>query len=209
MPRGRPPHPDILTPAEWRVVNAVRHGLTNRQIAGRLRVSADAIKFHVVNALGKLSLTSRRELRHWDGVPRDSIARRRLAMSERLSAIGQISRQVSDLPRAVEWYRDVLGLTHLFTFGDLAFFDCDGVRLFLTSAKERGSVSSGDSVIYFRTNDIHGTHTRLAAKGVAFLGAPHMIHRHDSGVEEWMAFFHDPDGKVLALMSQVSPATAP
>jgi hypothetical protein len=106
----------------------------------------------------------------------------------------------------VEWYRDELGLPHLFTFGDLAFFDCNGVRLFLTSAKEGGS--SADSVIYFRTSDIHGTRTQLAAKGVAFLGAPHMIHRHDYDVEEWMAFFHDPDGGCLALMSQVTPAAS-
>ena len=31
--RGRPPHADILTPAEWRVAEAVRHGLSNPEIA--------------------------------------------------------------------------------------------------------------------------------------------------------------------------------
>jgi len=30
-----------------------------------------------------------------------------------------------------------------------------------------------------------------------------MIHRHESGVEEWMAFFKDPDGNLLAIMAQV------
>ena len=122
--------------------------------------------------------------------------------------IGQISRQVRDIDAAVAWYRDVLGLAHLFTFGTLAFFDCHGVRLFL-SAGEKEVGEPGDSVLYFRTDDIEAAHRRLTERGVTFRGAPHMIHRHESGVEEWMAFFEDPDGKMLALMSQVTRATPP
>jgi hypothetical protein len=41
------------------------------------------------------------------------------------------------------------------------------------------------------------------ARGVKFTHAPHRIHRHADGTEEWMAFFEDPDGRPLALMSQV------
>jgi DNA-binding NarL/FixJ family response regulator len=37
--RGRPAHDDILTPAEWRVAEALRHGMTNRLIAERQKVS--------------------------------------------------------------------------------------------------------------------------------------------------------------------------
>lgn len=120
-----------------------------------------------------------------------------------LGPIGQISRQVADIPRAVEWYGDVLGLRHLFTFGDLAFFDCGGTRLFL-SRPEAGS-PPGESVLYFKTSDINRAYEQLKAKGVTFRGAPHMIHRHESGMEEWMAFFDDPEGRPLALMSQVTP----
>ena len=29
-----------------------------------------------------------------------------------------------------------------------------------------------------------------------------MIHRHDDGTEEWMAFFNAPDGRPLAIMSR-------
>ncbi len=120
-----------------------------------------------------------------------------------LGPIGQISRQVRDLNAAVAWYRDVLGLTHLFTFGTLAFFDCHGLRLFLSAGdKEEGD--PGDSILYFRVGDIEATHRQLTERGVTFRGAPHMIHRHESGVEEWMAFFEDLDGKLLALMSQVT-----
>ena len=123
-----------------------------------------------------------------------------------LGPIGQISRQVRDIGAAVTWYRDVLGLTHLFTFGNLAFFDCHGVRLFLTADSEPG-IAAGDSVLYFRVGDIEAVHRQLEARGVVFRGAPHMTHRHESGVEEWMAFFEDPDGKLLALMSHVTRRT--
>ena len=84
-----------------------------------------------------------------------------------LGPIGQISRQVRDIGAAVDWYRDVLGLRHLFTFGTLAFFDCHGVRLFL-SAGEKEVGAPGDSTIYFRTEDINATHRRLTERGVTF-----------------------------------------
>ena len=70
--RGRPLHPDVLTPAEWRVVDSVRHGLSNPAIARRLDVGIDAVKFHVNNTLQKLALRDRRLLRLWRGVRRDS-----------------------------------------------------------------------------------------------------------------------------------------
>src|SRR3954465_14636857 len=79
--RGRPPHADILTPGEWRVVEAVRHGMSNPQIARRQGVSLDAVKYHVANALQKLGLASRAELRRWNGVSGDSaLKQRRSAM---------------------------------------------------------------------------------------------------------------------------------
>ena len=65
--RGRPPHDDVLTPAEWEVMNWLRHGLTNREIATQRRTSLDAVKFHVANIAGKLGAEGRAELRHWRG----------------------------------------------------------------------------------------------------------------------------------------------
>lgn len=118
-----------------------------------------------------------------------------------LGAIGQLSRSVADITAAEAWWRDVLGLTHLYTFGPLAFFDCDGVRLMLSA--EPGE--SHSNTIYFRVPDIAAGHAELIARGVVFLGAPQMIHRHADGTEEWMAFFSDNEGRPLALMSQVPP----
>jgi catechol 2,3-dioxygenase-like lactoylglutathione lyase family enzyme len=179
--------------------------MSNRTIARRLGVSLDAVKFHVANAVAKLSLTDRAALRQWRGAPLDSLLKEEPAMSGdlRLGSIGQISRVVRDTAQAEAWYRDVLGLTHLYTFGTFAFFDCGGTRLFLTQP-EPGS-TEGDSVIYFKVDDINAAHAELTARGVTFRGAPHLIHRHENGTEEWMAFFNDLDGKVLAIMAQVGP----
>ena len=200
--RGRPPHPDLLTPGEWRVVEAVRHGATNPAIAARHGVSVDAIKYHVANALSKLGMHRREELRRWNGVRRDSALFRKEKPMEStvvLGAIGQIARTVNDVAAARRWYEDVLGLPHLYSFGNLAFFDCGGVRLFLTE----GEGSASDSILYFRVADIRAAHDALSKRGAAFTHAPHLIHRHDDGTEEWMAFFNDNEGRTLALMEQV------
>lgn len=197
--RGRPRHGDVLTPAEWRVVEFVRHGLTNRAIAERFGVSPDAVKFHVANALAKLGLASRKELRQWSGVRVESaLKRKERGMADvSIGAIGQISRSASDIAAASAFYRDVVGLPHLFAFGELAFFDCGGTRLYLQQGEAKP-----ESILYFRVPDIHAAHVALRERGAEFVSAPHMIHRHEDGTEEWMAFFNDPDGRPLALMSQ-------
>jgi DNA-binding CsgD family transcriptional regulator/catechol 2,3-dioxygenase-like lactoylglutathione lyase family enzyme len=202
MSRGRPPHDDVLTPSEWRVVEFVRHGLTNRQIADRFGVSLDAVKFHVANILAKLAVDSRADLRAWDGVRRDSaLFRQEPAMQAPLTLgpIGQIARTVKDVAAARAWYGDVLGLTHLYSFGNLAFFDCGGVRLFLSE----GEGIPSESILYFRVPDIRAAYQQMSERGVTFTHAPHMIHRHDDGTEEWMAFLTDNEGRPLAIMAQV------
>jgi len=202
---GRPRHDDLLTPAEWKVAEWVRHGLTNRQIAGRLSVSLDGVKFHVGNVLGKLGLGSRRELQCWDGVAKGSALQdRRKRMNgpagDHPMVLGQIARTVRSVEEARRWYRDVLGLPELYSFPGLAFFDLGGVRLMLS---EEGGSGRCESILYLRVPDVHAAKDLLEARGVRFTHAPHMIHRHDDGTEEWMAFFEDEEGRALALMSQV------
>lgn len=124
-----------------------------------------------------------------------------MASGFKLGALGQIALTVSRLPEAEAFYRDTLGLPHMYTFGNLAFFDCGGTRLFITAADDEAH-SRNHSVIYFRVDDIDAAHRELTSRGVPFEGAPHMIHRHEDGTEEWMAFFRDPDGNILAIMSQ-------
>ena len=202
---GRPRHPDQLTPAEWRTVEGVRHGLTNAQIASRLDVTLDAVKFHVSNALSKLGMDTRADLRRWAGVRRDS----RLAGSVREDnapmtfAVGQIARHVRDLNAAVDWFARVLELQHLYTFGDLAFLACREVRLLLSQGDPRTN-----GLLYFATSDILAAHSRLVERGVHVIAAPHRIHKHPDGAEEWMTFFHDQDGGTLALMMITSAEPA-
>ena len=207
--RGRPPHDDQLTPTEWAVAEGVRHGLTNRQIADRRGVCLDAVKFHVGNALAKLGLENRQALRRWEGVRRDSaLIGKEQAMTGEigLGAIGQVSRSVADIMDSEAWYRDVLGLPHLFTFGELAFFDCGGTRLYLQQGP-KGEGLKPESILYFQVTDIHAAHQALGGKGAEFVSAPHMVHRHADGTEEWMAFFSDPDGRPLGLMAQAAAAS--
>jgi len=122
-----------------------------------------------------------------------------------LGPLGQVSRTVSDIGQSQAWYRDRLGIAHLYTYGKLAFFDLGGTRLMLT---EREVAAADESILYLRVADIHAAHARLGAAGVEFLGAPHRIYTHPDGTEEWMAFFKDPDGRPLAIMAQVRPPSA-
>lgn len=67
--RGRPRHPDILTPREWEVLSLLREGLSNPQIGERLEISADAAKYHVSEILSKLGVSSREEAARWQPEP--------------------------------------------------------------------------------------------------------------------------------------------
>ncbi len=115
----------------------MKHGMTSREIARRRGISVEAVKYHVANALEKLGLANRRALRQWHLAPKDSALAGRetiVAAQLKLGPIGQIARSVRDIHEAEAWYRDVLGLPHLYTFGTLAFFkDQEGRTLAVMS----------------------------------------------------------------------------
>jgi methylmalonyl-CoA/ethylmalonyl-CoA epimerase len=126
--------------------------------------------------------------------------------SERaVGAIGQISLHIRDVDRATRFYGGTLGLAHLYTYGDLAFFDAASSRLYL-HRKDEAEWRPG-SVLYFEVGDITATQRRLEDAGVQFRGRPHLIHRHDDGIEEWMTFFEDGEGNTLALMARIPGST--
>lgn len=156
---GRPQHDDVLTPAEWRVAEQVRHGMTNRRIADRMGVSLDAVKFHVANALAKLGFSTRRQLQQWSGVAKNTALYRTRRLTKMANAsedstmvLGQVARTTRHIEESRTWYRDVLGLPELFAFGNLVFFDLGGVRLMLAE-EDRNSTS--ESILYLRVPDIH------------------------------------------------------
>jgi catechol 2,3-dioxygenase-like lactoylglutathione lyase family enzyme len=118
-----------------------------------------------------------------------------------LAQIGQIAITVQDLDRAVAFYRDKLGMQYLFAAGTLAFFDCAGTRLML-STPEPGQAHSGNSIIYFTVGDIEAAHRAMSERGVSFDDQPHII--ADMGTYNlWMVFFRDSEQNLLGLMSEV------
>lgn len=115
--------------------------------------------------------------------------------------ISQIARRVENLARASAFFRDTLGLTELYAFPGLSFFDLSGTRLML---RETGTRDEAD-ILYFATPDISAAHATLTARGAVFTRAPHFIHKHPDGSEEWMAFFKDDEGRDLALHAVAWP----
>ncbi|HET9477506.1 MAG TPA: LuxR C-terminal-related transcriptional regulator, partial [Dehalococcoidia bacterium] len=63
--RGRPRHPDILTPREWAVLELLRQRRTNEEIAEELGITLDGAKYHVSSILSKLGVASREAAAVW------------------------------------------------------------------------------------------------------------------------------------------------
>lgn len=122
-----------------------------------------------------------------------------------LTSLGQIALPVSDADRAEAFYGDSLGLTRLYRFGDLVFFDCGGVRLMLegTPKQQKPAQTAAPAGVchYFRVQGLEQVYAELRAKGVPFSDEPHLVARMPDH-ELWMAFFNDPDGHALALMEE-------
>ena len=115
--------------------------------------------------------------------------------------IGQIAIVCKDVARATAFYRDTLGIRFLFAAGPtLSFFDCGGVRLMLSTAEGAEHDHPG-SMLYYFVSDIEGLHTDLAARGVQFVDAPHMIAQMPDH-QLWLTAFKDSEGNTMALMEE-------
>ncbi|MGA4467031.1 glyoxalase [Bacillus cereus] len=118
-----------------------------------------------------------------------------------IQKIGQIGVPVKDLNRALDFYKEKLGLSLLFNTNSMAFFECNGLRLMLTlPEKEEFALSS--SVIYFEVNNIKDTYERLLGKEVTFIDEPHVVAKMGQ-TETWMVFFKDTEDNTHALLSEV------
>jgi predicted enzyme related to lactoylglutathione lyase len=122
--------------------------------------------------------------------------------STALARIGQIAINAHDVDRATAFYRDVLGLPHLFRAGQLSFFDCGGVRLMLDKP-EKPEFDHPSSILYFQVGDIRAARERLKTAGAKFEDEPRVI-AEMPGYDLWMTFFRDSEGNLLALMSEVA-----
>jgi catechol 2,3-dioxygenase-like lactoylglutathione lyase family enzyme len=120
----------------------------------------------------------------------------------RIADIGQIAITVSDVEAALGFYRDVLGLPHLFSAGpNLAFLQAGTVRLMLSTPQGAGAVGA-NSVLYYRVaGDVEAAYADLTARGATAESAPHLVAEmpdHDL----WMGFVRDPDGNLVGLMEE-------
>lgn len=121
-----------------------------------------------------------------------------------IQKLGQIAVPVKDFDRGVHFYKEILNLPLLFSTGNLAFFDCNGVRLLL-SINENDQFPDRSSVLYFQVADIKQSYEELLEKGVTFIDEPHLIAKIGN-TETWMSFFNDTEGNIHALMSEVEEA---
>jgi methylmalonyl-CoA/ethylmalonyl-CoA epimerase len=119
----------------------------------------------------------------------------------RLDQIAQISVNAHDLKRAEAFYRDKLGIKHLFTVPNMAFFDCGGIRL-MVSIPSSPDLDHPGSILYFKVKDIQEAHQTLVSRGVQFVGQPFMVAQMPT-YELWLAEFRDSEQNVLSLMSEM------
>jgi methylmalonyl-CoA/ethylmalonyl-CoA epimerase len=121
----------------------------------------------------------------------------------------QIALPVGNLARSIKFYGETLGLEFIAQYDPpgLAFFRLGGTRLLL---EQSSNAKANNAVLYFEVPDIEGAYATLMERGFQFDSQPHLIYRDEQGTfgpaggEEWMAFFKDPDGNVLALASRVA-----
>jgi predicted enzyme related to lactoylglutathione lyase len=116
-----------------------------------------------------------------------------------LGPLMQILVPVDDLDRAVDFYERVLGLPLLFQYPGNAFFDADGVRLYL--AKPTEPDFGGRASIYFRVPDVTASLARLEAAGAKVRERPEIVFEADDH-DLWLAFVQDPDGNNIGLMRE-------
>jgi methylmalonyl-CoA/ethylmalonyl-CoA epimerase len=124
-----------------------------------------------------------------------------------LGRIEQVAVPVRDLARATAFYRDTLGMKLLFEAPPhLSFFDCDGIRLALSTSSDPMYDPPG-SIVYYRVDDIEAAHAELGGRDIEFLQGPHRVAELGE-VEIWMAFFEDTEGNTLAITSEKPVARA-
>jgi len=128
-------------------------------------------------------------------------------MPLRLNQIGQFALQVRDVDCSERFYEDGLGLRKLYRFGNLSFFDCAGIRLMLEQIGD-AAAPGPSGCIYFRCADLELAACELERRGVTFATGPKLIAEMDDH-DLRMAFFHDPDGHMLALMQEAPKGFQP
>lgn len=117
-----------------------------------------------------------------------------------LHTIGQIAVTVSDVERSTAFYRDVLGMKFLYAYPGMAFFDCDGIRLYLVNPTD--DRYAGRVVLYFTVPSVETALAALVERGAPMESAPRIVHSAET-YDLWMAFVRDPDANQIGVMAEV------
>ena len=122
-----------------------------------------------------------------------------------LTSIKQIAVPVDDVDGAKAFYKDVLGMQHLFDAPPaLSFFDCGGVRLMLSGPAAQGKdADKQHAALYYDVSDIKTTYAAIKAAGAPSHAEPHVIARMN-GREVWIAELGDGFGNYVSLISEVA-----
>ncbi len=119
----------------------------------------------------------------------------------KLSAIGQIAVIVSDVEKALSFYRDALGLEFLFGAGpELAFLNAGGIRLMLSTPQGAGSVGN-NSILYFKVTGIEDVYATIVERGAVSERKPQLVTKMPDH-ELWIGFLRDPDGNLVGVMEE-------
>ncbi|MGA9853812.1 MAG: VOC family protein [Gammaproteobacteria bacterium] len=115
--------------------------------------------------------------------------------------IGQIAITVSDVAKALPFYRDVLDLNFLFSPNpNLAFLSAGPIRLMLSTPEGSGRVGA-NSILYFKVSDIAATYATMVKKGAVSERPPQLTAKMPDH-ELWIGFLRDPDGNLVGLMEE-------
>ena len=114
----------------------------------------------------------------------------------------QIAVPAKDIQRATAFYKAFLNSEPLAVFDPpgFAFFDMDGVRLFL-------DVNALPGYIYIEVESVREKVEELKAQGIKITTEPHVVFPDPAGIfdepgDEWLAFFEDSEGNQIGLMSR-------
>jgi len=117
-----------------------------------------------------------------------------MADAVQLSRIAAIMLGVRDLPAAISFYKDKLGLKVIMQESALALLQCGNVMLGL-SPRHMNAIQLAEAVeVSFGVDDLRATHKALVEKGVVFLSEPRAVTPTD-----WAVHFRDVDGHLLSL----------
>ncbi len=120
-----------------------------------------------------------------------------------LSKLAQIALSTRDLPKAIAFYRDVLGFALQFEVSGMAFFDAGGTRLMIGPAHHQGALRN-QHVRLFRRRRRYATSSANRAQPQI---RTRSRNRQRAEGRNALRFFKDPDGNALAIMGGAEVAS--